>query len=141
MTVPSPSLKYAVVERERRFLLHEVPDGSGPATTIEDRYVSGSRLRLREMVAPDGTRTRKLCHKVRLDDTAREVACTNMYLDDAEWSLLVELPAVRLRKRRVVLPLESVAGGTVAIDAFDGEARGLVLAEVDLRERPPATTV
>jgi CYTH domain-containing protein len=137
VTVRSPSLKYAVVERERRFVLREVPGGCGPATTIEDRYVPGSRLRLREMVAPDGTRTRKLGHKVRLDDAARAVACTNMYLDDMEWSLLVELPAVRLRKRRVVLPLESVAGDTAAIDAFEGDALGgLVLAEVDLRERP-----
>jgi hypothetical protein len=84
VTVTSPSLKNAAVERERRFLLRELPDGWGPATRIEDRYVSGTRLRLREMVAPDGTRTRKLGHKVRLDDIAREVACTNMYLDDAE---------------------------------------------------------
>jgi len=135
VTVPSPSLKYAVVERERRFLLREMPDGCCPATTIEDRYVTDSRLRLRETVAPDGKRTRKLGHKVRLDGTAREVACTSMYLDDAEWSLLIELPATTLRKRRVVLPLESV-GVTVAIDAFDGDAHGLVLAEVDLRERP-----
>jgi CYTH domain-containing protein len=29
-----------------------------------------------------------------------------------------------------------VAGVTVAIDAFEGDARGLVLAEVDLRDRP-----
>jgi len=62
----SISLKYAVVERERRFLVTSVPDGVVSSTAIVDRYVDGTRLRLREMRAADGTVTRKLGHKVRL---------------------------------------------------------------------------
>jgi hypothetical protein len=62
--------------------------------------VSGTRLRLREVHESDGTVTRKLGHKVRLTEGPREVACTNLYLDDAEWSVLVALPARTLRKKR-----------------------------------------
>ena len=71
----SPIPKYALVEYEHRFLLGKVPDGLGPSTRIDDRYVSGTRLRLREAVPPDGTRTRKLSHKVRLEEgSTRQVA-------------------------------------------------------------------
>ena len=62
----SISLKYAVVERERRFLLASLPDGVVSTKQIVDRYVTGTRLRLREVREDDGTVIRKLGHKVRL---------------------------------------------------------------------------
>ena len=45
------NLKYAHVERERRWLLAAVPDLPHDARrlTIVDRYVRGTRLRLREV--------------------------------------------------------------------------------------------
>ncbi len=80
------SLKYAVVERERRWLVRRIPEGVSSVRDIVDRYVTGTRLRLREVREADGTVVRKLGHKVRLSDGPAEVACTNLYLDDAEWA-------------------------------------------------------
>ena len=62
-----------------------------PGPGILDRYVAGTRLRLREVRGEDGTVTRKLGQKVRLSDGPAEVACTNLYLDDSEWAALAAL--------------------------------------------------
>jgi CYTH domain-containing protein/GNAT superfamily N-acetyltransferase len=128
--VAGANLKYARIEWERRWLLAEVPDLVSATRTIEivDRYVRGARLRLREVTGADGSVVRKLGHKIRLGDDAREVACTSMYLDDAEWDLLAALPADVLHKTRSLLEVD---GGTVAVDAFAGDLAGLVLAEID----------
>lgn len=126
----SVSLKYAVVERERRFLVRTVPDGVRSTHDIEDRYVTGTRLRLREMRAEDGTVTRKLGHKVRLGDGPAEVACTSLYLDDAEWNLLVALPARALQKRRYVVERD---GWVVAVDELED---GRLIAEIDDGDGP-----
>ena len=40
------SLKYAVVERERRFLVSKLPGAVQERRRIVDRYVTGTRLRL-----------------------------------------------------------------------------------------------
>jgi len=128
--VAEPFLKYAHVERERRWLVDPatpLPEGDD-VLAIVDRYVTGSRLRLREVRAADGTLTRKLGHKVRLGSGPEEVACTSLYLDAGEWELLSALPSVELRKQRTRLRL----GGTiVAVDVFAGHCAGLVLVEVD----------
>ena len=91
------SLKYAHVERERRWLLGAVPGLPDDARRLRivDRYLRRTRLRLREVTEIDGTVVRKLGHKVRLGDDAREVAHTSLYLDGAEWSVLAALPAPR----------------------------------------------
>lgn len=126
------NLRYARVERERRWLLGSIPDLPDGAQTqvIADRYVRGTRLRLRQVTDADGTVTRKLGHKVRLGEGAAAVACTSMYLDDAEWDLLVALPADVLVKRRTLVPYD---GTPIALDVFDG---GLVLAEIDAGDGP-----
>lgn len=121
----SVSLKYAVVERERRFIVASLPPGHVESRLIVDRYVTGTRLRLREVTTADGTITRKLTHKVRLGTNPSEVACTNMYLDDAEWELLVDLPARVLRKTRHLVTRDGI---TIAIDEL---ADGTLLAEMD----------
>lgn len=123
-------LKYAIVERERRFLVRSMPSGSTATRTIVDRYVTGTRLRLREVRADDGTVVRKLSHKVRLGAGPAEVACTNLYLDDEEWALLVALPARVLRKTRHLMCRN---GSTVAIDEHED---GTLVAEIDDRDRP-----
>ena len=63
-----PSLKYAHIEAERRFLLAELPPTwrDTPALTIFDRYLSGTRLRLRKVEANAEQPTWKLGQKVRL---------------------------------------------------------------------------
>lgn len=126
MAVP---LKYAVVERERRFLIGAMPPGPATRRTIIDRYVIGTRLRLREVREQDGSITRKLTHKVRLSEDASEIACTNMYLDDAEWTLLQAMPAKVLAKTRHLITRDGV---TVAVDEF---ADGTLLTEIDDGDR------
>jgi CYTH domain-containing protein len=133
------SLKYAHVERERRWLLAGVPALPADARQVRimDRYLHGTRLRLREVTGSDGTVIRKLGHKVRIGNGAAAVAHTSLYLDEAEWDLLGSLPADVLRKTRTLVVHH---GGQVAVDVFEG---GLVLAEIDLGDGPwrdlPAT--
>lgn len=127
MSVP---LKYAVVERERRYLLARLPEGITSTAEVLDRYLTGTWLRLREVRASDGTVTRKLGHKVRLGKGPAEVACTNLYLDDEEWSVLVGLPARLLRKKRHVVERD---GLRVAVDEHED---GTLLAEIDDGEVP-----
>lgn len=126
----SISLKYAVVERERRYRLGRLPDGVSSTREILDRYVTGTRLRLREVRESDGTVTRKLGHKVRLTDGPAEVACTNFYLDDYEWALLAALPARLLRKRRHIIRRD---GLLVAVDELED---GTLIAEIDDGDQP-----
>ncbi len=78
----------------------------------------------------DGTVTRKFGHKVRLTDGPAEVACTNFYLDDAEWALLAALPARLLRKRRHMVHRD---GLLVAVDEHED---GTLIAEIDDGDRP-----
>jgi len=119
------SLKYAVVERERRFIVARVPEGVIAVTQIVDRYLDGSRLRLREIVDANGLATWKLGHKVRLTPGPQEIASTSIYLDDAEWELLRELPARTLRKTRHIIERDGVR---LAVDEFED---GTLLAEID----------
>ena len=124
-------LKYAVVERERRFLIERVPEGAVRVFCINDWYLEGTRLRLREVVDEQGTVTRKLGHKVRLSDGPDEVAHTSMYLDDREWETLSRLPARVLHKTRHLIVRDGV---TIAVDQFED---GALLAEIDDGDRPP----
>jgi len=128
-------LKYAKVERERRWLLDGLPPFPDDARQVRivDRYLHGTRLRLREVTETDGTVVRKLGHKVRLGDDAREVACTSLYLDDAEWAALGALPGDVLTKLRVFVPHGE---HIVALDVFESPHAGLVLAEIDGGDRP-----
>jgi CYTH domain-containing protein len=124
----TPSLKYAVVERERRFIVDRLPDGVSRTARVADRYLTGTRLRMREVVDQDGTVVRKLGHKVRLGTGSREVACTTMYLDDAEWAALSALPAAVLHKTRhwierdgLLVVVDELADGTLVAEIDDGD--------------------
>jgi CYTH domain-containing protein len=126
------SLKYAVVERERRFLIRSTPSDIVETVEIVDLYVDGSRLRLREVRNADGSVVRKLTHKVRLADNTSEVACTNFYLDDAEWHLLTSaLTGKHLYKTRHKVLRDGLA---VVIDVHEG---GAIIAEIDDGDSAP----
>jgi len=124
------SMKYAVVERERRYRVAAVPEGVVGTKVISDRYIEGTRLRLREVRELDGEVIRKLGHKVRLSKGPAEVACTNFYLSDQEWSVLVTLPARLVGKKRHVVQRD---GWAVAIDEHED---GTFIAEIDDRDQP-----
>lgn len=115
---------YAQLETERRFLVRAVPAGVVRVSTIVDRYLDGTRLRLREMTA-DGITVRKLGHKVRAGAGPEVIAHTSLYLDDAEWAALSTLPARTLRKRRHHVERD---GRAFAVDEFED---GTLVAELD----------
>lgn len=126
----APPMKYAHLETERRFLIAGLPDHVVGVTEIDDRYLTGTRLRLREMTTA-GEVVRKLGQKVRLDG-ARRIAHTTLYLDDAEWAALSVLPAKRLHKRRHHVEHD---GRSFAVDEHDD---GTLVAEFDGGAESPA---
>ncbi len=135
----SPSTKYAVAERERRFLLEGVPPGATEPRTVEDRYLDGTRLRLRSVRHADGRLEHKLGQKVRPDPAdASVVLHTTCYLSPAEFDVLAALPARTLTKTRWTV---RVADRDWAVDVFGGGLAGIVLAEVDVGEGDPASVV
>ena len=125
-----PKPHYTVVERERRWLSREVPRHLIVQTeAITDLYVTGSRLRLREARPLDGGAPR-LRFSRKGDVDARTRLITSIYLPEDEFALLARLlPGVRLKKLRH--RLQDFAGVAVAIDEFQGELEGLLLAEAE----------
>jgi CYTH domain-containing protein len=119
--------KYARVEIERRFLLAGVPQGADvlAVNEIHDRYLDGTRVRLRRMAQVGGATQLKLTQKVpEPDGGARQGALTTIYLSEAEHAVFARLPAVELRKSRL-----SIA--PYGVDVFHGELEGLYLAEAE----------
>ncbi len=98
---------------------------------IVDRYIDGTRLRLRR-ISVAGPAVYKLGQKVRPDENdPSSVLLTNMYLTAGEYEQLLGLPFAEVRKTRYSLE----AGGTqYAVDVFEGRLEGLVLAESDFGE-------
>src|SRR5919107_4268346 len=125
--------RYARVERERRYLLRELPPGrkpSDPHTQITDNYVTGTRLRLRKVRVPETNEwTLKLTqkHAPAPPDFSRALI-TNIYLSPYEYEMLSVFEGNELRKNRY--PYEH-GGRRYSVDVFLGNLRGLVLAETD----------
>jgi CYTH domain-containing protein len=123
--------KYALIERERRFLVDRArrPDLDGhPFVLIEDRYIDGTRLRLRRMQdSAAGRILLKLTKKYEAEDPLARPIVT-AYLTDEEHRILAALPARTLSKRR-----HHVKVGThyFGIDLFLGPLSGLELAEIE----------
>ena len=128
--------RYARVERERRYLLRELPPGlklSDPHTQITDNYVTGTRLRLRKVRTPETNEwTLKLTqkHAPEPPDFSRTLI-TNMYLSPYEYEVLSVFEGNELRKNRYPYEHE---GRLYAVDLFLGPLRGLVLAETDFED-------
>ncbi|MEV4722304.1 hypothetical protein [Micromonospora humida] len=120
--------KYARIERERRFLLAgpPLPAMVTASRRITDRYLAGTRLRLRRSESlTDGSREFKLTQKVPAARPGHiQGLITNVYLSPAEYELLARLPAATLSKTRLSVP-------PLGIDIFDQPLRGLVLAEAE----------
>jgi CYTH domain-containing protein len=124
-----PKTKYAWVERERRWLCRDIPlDRVVEAEAITDLYVTGTRLRLREAIPRGGgPAMRRLTRKADVD--ARTRLLTSIYLSEAEFALLADLPGQRIHKLRHRL---AAAGGIIlSVDRFQGSLEGLILAEAE----------
>jgi CYTH domain-containing protein len=120
--------KYARIERERRFLLAGPPPASAVVATrqITDRYLPGTRLRLRRAEHQDTAACEyKLTQKVAASQPGPvQGLITNTYLSRTEYDLLASLPAAVLAKTRLSVP-------PLGIDIFGPPLHGLVLAEAE----------
>ena len=127
-----PESKYARVERERRYLLADLPDGLtrvDPHLQLTDNYITGTRLRLRKVRDP---RTNKYTVKFTQkfapnpEDLSRTII-TNTYLNALEAEVLSVFNTNEIRKNRYRFEFE---GRQFGVDMFLGDLFGLVLAEV-----------
>jgi CYTH domain-containing protein len=125
--------KYARVERERRFLLRELPPNlrvNDPHTQIFDNYITATRLRLRKIRDPLKREwTWKLTQKFapQTDDLSRTFI-TNIYLSQYEYEVLSVFEGNELRKNRY--PYEH-NGRKFSVDVFLGALYGLILLETE----------
>jgi CYTH domain-containing protein len=124
--------KYSLVERERRFLLRELPEPLTRAslhTQITDNYITNTRLRLRKIRVPQTNKwTVKLTQKFATDpsDFSR-TNITNIYLSPKEYQVLAIFEGNEIRKNRYPYEHE---GLKYSIDVFLGGLWGLILAEI-----------
>jgi len=127
-----PRPKYTGVERERRWLCRSVPRALIRQTlTIEDLYVAGTRLRLREMrPVGGGPGLLRLSRKADVDDQTRLI--TSIYLPEDEFAILARaLTGARLTKIRH--RLHAPPGVLMSVDEFQGALSGLILAEAEFQ--------
>lgn len=125
-----PRPHYTAVERERRWLCEEAPSSLVRQTlTITDLYVTGARLRLREMRPIDGgPGMLKLTRKGDVDAYTRLI--TSIYLPEDEFAILsATLTGARLSKVRH--RLHAPVGISMSVDEFEGKLAGLRLLEVE----------
>ena len=127
-----PDSKYARLERERRYLLQDLPEGLTRADhhlQITDNYLTGTRLRLRKVRDPRTNKwVVKFTQKVapNAEDLSRTII-TNTYLNATEAETLSVFEANEIRKNRYPFEFE---GRKFSVDMFLGDLFGLVLAEV-----------
>src|SRR6478672_5270881 len=127
-----PESKYARVERERRYLLQDLPEGLTRADhhlQITDNYLTGTRLRLRKVRDPRTNKwVVKFTQKFAPDsaDLSRTLI-TNTYLNPIEADTLAIFEANEIRKNRYPFEFE---GRRFSVDMFLGDLFGLVLAEI-----------
>jgi CYTH domain-containing protein len=127
-----PESRYARIERERRYLLQDLPEGLTRAdhhVQITDNYITGTRLRIRKVRDPKTNKwivkfTQKFAPNP--EDLSRTII-TNTYLNAIEAETLAVFEANEIRKNRYTFEFD---GRRFSIDMFLGDLFGLVLAEV-----------
>jgi CYTH domain-containing protein len=126
-----PESKYARIEREKRYLLREMPaevNRADPHLQITDNYITGTRLRIRKVRDPKTNKwVVKFTQKFAPDDgDLSRTIITNTYLNAIEADTLAVFAANEIRKNRYPFEFE---GRRFTIDMFLGDLLGLVLAE------------
>src|SRR5262252_869806 len=127
-----PDSKYARIERERRYLLRDLPDGLTRADhhlQITDNYITGTRLRIRKVRDPQTNKwVVKFTQKFAPDPRdLSQTIITNTYLNATEAETLSVFEANEIRKNRYYFDLE---GRRFSVDMFIGDLFGLFLAEI-----------
>jgi CYTH domain-containing protein len=125
--------KYERIERERRFLLRELPPDlnvTDEHAQITDNYITNTRLRLRKsrwVKTNEWTLKLTQKHTPEPPDFSRTLI-TTIYLNEREYETLSVFEANELRKNRYYYTHEN---RLYSIDVFLGSLRGLILAETD----------
>src|SRR5438128_1161405 len=106
--------KYARLELERRWLVTALPSFIDPQDVhdvIEDRYLLGTRMRLRRVSRSDGSRVvLKLGMKQAVDGAPpTHHQMTTLYLSEREYAAMTILPSKLLEKRRYRVQLDGAA--------------------------------
>ena len=124
--------KYAREEREVRFLLPNAPEGlyKNPHKKIHDRYLSGTRMRLRKTVS-DTKSVFKLTKKIPLS-TPNAQWISTIYLSEAEYDLFAKIPGDRLYKRR--FSLKHPDGLDMGIDEIVLGKEMIWIAEIEIQD-------
>ena len=125
--------KYSRVERERRFLLREMPEPLTRASEhvqIWDNYITGTRLRLRKVRTPQTKKWKlKLTQKYTpAPPDFSHTIVTNTYLSAYEYQVLSVFEGNEIRKNRHPFEYD---GRMYGIDVFLGGLWGLILAETE----------
>ena len=127
-----PESKYARIERERRYVLSDLPEGVtrvDPHLQITDNYITGTWLRIRKVREPRTNKwTVKFTQKYAPDpnDLSRTII-TNTYLNALEAEVLSVFDTNEIRKNRYPFEFD---GRQFSVDMFLGDLFGLVLAEI-----------
>jgi CYTH domain-containing protein len=126
-----PDSKYALIEREKRYLLRELPAEINRADAhlqITDNYIMGTRLRIRKVRDPKTNKwVVKFTQKFAPDGTDfARTTITNIYLNAIEADTLAVFGSNEIRKNRYPFEFE---GRRFTIDVFLGDLLGLILAE------------
>jgi CYTH domain-containing protein len=134
--------KYTRAQYERRFLVS--PDASWKSLVesfskrLEDKYLHGTRLRLRVQTDSDtGRRVLKLNRKTEPASPYLQTV-SRILLSPAELEILDRLEGDRLRKVRYY---HHDRGRVFSIDLFEGELEGLALCETEAAELAELTAV
>ncbi len=125
--------KYERIERERRYLLRELPPGLSlrdEHAQVTDNYITNTRLRLRKSRWPSTNEwTLKLTQKHAPEPpNFSRTLITSIYLNELEYEVFSVFEGNELRKNRYPYEHEKRMFG---VDVFLGELRGLILAEVE----------
>lgn len=127
----NPYGRYSIPEYERRFLLDAIPDAVTEPRQITDRFVIGTRLRLRVVWNLDQTEvlSRKLGQKIRPNPSdPTTVMHTTLYVDADELQVFEHLDALEICKIRYQWEVD---GFPAAVDSYREHLGGLVLAELN----------
>ncbi len=124
--------KYAHLEIERRWLVDPgAIEGVAleDAISINDRYILGTRMRLRRMQRGEDV-VHKLTRKYECDDPIARPIVT-AYITADEYDRFTALPALALSKTRYKTHHD---GYDFSLDRFDGPLQGLWLSEIELSD-------
>jgi len=124
--------KYTRVEFERRFLVSSDESWRKSAETYsktyEDKYLRGSRLRLRILKDSDSDRCVIKLNKKFESPSPYFRTVSRILLSHEEYQLLFSLEGDRLTKIRHYC---NHLGRVFSIDVFGGELQGLVISEIE----------